>query len=234
MIFSDVLQDIKKLVDLPLSSIRPGASVCIKKIDESKGNLILIDSRGRYKTRPISELEQIWKSLMALPAIRVDEVLHGSGSSRNQPETIIANLPYVEHVKIKNKKHIVFVKKSTHPFGSLKELEPSEKAALINTIASYGIEKKSETVIVTAHLSASIKQLKSVLSYRERVVEEGVYELISDENIFTIVSSSYTSLPIGVYPTIKGIRTIQAESVTIGNKSYYLLKTMNGTMLLKV
>ncbi len=234
MIFSDVLQDIKKLVELPLSSIRPGASICIKKIDESKGNLILIDSRGRYKTRPISELEQIWKSLMALPAIRVDEVLHGSGSSRNQPETIIANLPYVEHVKIKNKKHIVFVKKSTHPFGSLKELEPSEKAALINTIASYGIEKKSETVIVTEHLRSTINQLKSVINYQDRVVKEGVYELISEENIFTIVSSSYTSLPLGIYPTIKGIKTLHLEPFIVGNKSYYLLKTLNGTMLLKL
>ena len=40
MTFNDVLLDIKKLLGLKLSSIRPGSDITILKVDEEKGCII--------------------------------------------------------------------------------------------------------------------------------------------------------------------------------------------------
>ena len=41
MTFHDVINDIKKLIGLDLQSIRPGASICIIKVDEEHSCLLL-------------------------------------------------------------------------------------------------------------------------------------------------------------------------------------------------
>ena len=63
----------------------------------------------RFCNRPLLELERIWCELQRSPTVHVDKVLNGSGSSRKQLETILANSPYIEWAKILNKEHLVFV-----------------------------------------------------------------------------------------------------------------------------
>ena len=123
MDFNELLNDIAKLEGLNLQSIRPGANITIEKVDLKQGKIIVINSSGKIFSRSIIEFQRIWKELLSEPAVRVEEVLRGSGSSRNQPETIFANLPYIEWLKITNKKHIAFVQKATHPYGTLKEMD---------------------------------------------------------------------------------------------------------------
>jgi len=55
--------------------------------------------------------------------IHVDALLRGSGSSRNQPETILASMPDVEYLMKDKKKHVVWVGENTHKLGTLKEQE---------------------------------------------------------------------------------------------------------------
>ena len=81
--------------------IRPGSNITIIDIDDEHNNIILRTSQGAMKSRPIGELDRIWTELNRTPAVHVDEVLNGSGSSRNQPETILANLPYIEWLQLK-------------------------------------------------------------------------------------------------------------------------------------
>src|SRR5690606_35913078 len=80
--------------------------------------------KGKERSRPFSELRRLWQALQMSPAIHVDSVLGGSGSSRNQPETILANLPYVEWFQYDGKKHLTLVGSPTHPNGTLKQLDP--------------------------------------------------------------------------------------------------------------
>lgn len=233
MIFSDVLEDIKKLIDLPLESIRPGAGICIKSIDENKGNLSLVNSRGEKKTRPISELKQIWESLQTKQAIRVDEVLHGSGSSRNQPETIFANLPYVEHVKVRNKKHIIFVQNKTHAYGTLKELDSEKMDSLLKELEVSNTNAKNEVCIVTENLTETIAQLRNAVHFKKRAIKEGFYQLITSNDVIFLISSSYTQLPIGVYPILSAARYDSYFPIEIGSEVFYYLKISNSGVLLK-
>lgn len=96
MTFDEVINDIGKMVGLELESIKPGANIKLNGIDRTAKRIELITSAGKIKTRPFSELEKIWNKLCSSPAAHVDSVLGGSGSSRNQPETVMANLPYIE------------------------------------------------------------------------------------------------------------------------------------------
>lgn len=111
MTFNDVKKDVIKLIGLDLESVRPGAGIRILNVDEEQGNLQLETVSGQVRSRPLLELERIWNELQKSPAVHVDKVLNGSGTSRNQPETILANLPYIEWAKIHNKKHLIFVKR---------------------------------------------------------------------------------------------------------------------------
>jgi len=85
-----------------------------------------------------------------LSAVHVDEVLHGSGTSRNQPETILANLPYVEWLKLDNKKHIAFVGKNTHLYGTLKQMD-SIPASNLNQ-STIAIQQKSSGLDISGKM----------------------------------------------------------------------------------
>src|SRR5690606_22435871 len=111
-----------KLIGLDLQSIRFGAEIRLLHVKRDEGRIELETASGRIVSRPLSEFEKIWTQLIKKPAVHVDTALGGSGSSRNQPETIFANLPYIEWCLINRKKHIVFVGKSSHPLGTLKEV----------------------------------------------------------------------------------------------------------------
>lgn len=123
MDFEDVLNDIDKLVGMDLESLNPQTgSIRIAKIDYSQRKYIVKSHDGKSTTRYFSELEKIWDQLKVYRAINVESVLEGGGSSRNQPETILANLAYVDHFKYKRRKHLYLQSNHTHALGSLNEL----------------------------------------------------------------------------------------------------------------
>lgn len=73
--------------------------------------------------------------MCSLPAAHVDSVLGGSGSSRSQPETILANLPYVEWLTVAGKKNIAYVGDDTHEKGTLHKMD-DDKAAEYQALMS--------------------------------------------------------------------------------------------------
>ena len=79
MDFNELLNDIAKLEGLNLQSIRPGANITIEKVDLKQGKIIVINSSGKVFSRSIIEFQRIWEELLSEPAVRVEEVLRGSG-----------------------------------------------------------------------------------------------------------------------------------------------------------
>lgn len=121
--FSEVLSDLEELKGLRLQSISgQAAPFTIDEIDRENDRLIL-GVNDKQKSRPLEELRRIWDEMYQKPAAHVDSVLGGSGSSRSQPETILANLPYVEWLAIQGKKHIAYIGENTHPMGTLKKMD---------------------------------------------------------------------------------------------------------------
>ena len=120
----EVIRDIAEhLKGIPLNSISGRAvPFSVYEVDFIKRNYLIQLSEGTIKSRPLDEIERIWKEMISKSAVHVESLLGGSGSSRNQPETILANLPYVEWLPFNGKKHIAYVGKNTHEYGTLKQM----------------------------------------------------------------------------------------------------------------
>ncbi|MEC6881600.1 DUF262 domain-containing protein [Photobacterium piscicola] len=139
MHFNDVLSDIEKLIGKQLQAINPKtAPIYLTKIDRKIKKYFVSSTPNEVGIgRFFWELEDIWGDLQYKGFTNVDQALYGSGSSRNQPETIFANLPYIEHFKYKNKKHILLCSKVTHANGTLLEVPLSEYRILRKKIDNY-------------------------------------------------------------------------------------------------
>ena len=228
MTFNDVIEDIKKLVGLDLQSIRPGANIRIIEIDEERSCLILQTSTGACRSRPIGELQLIWNELNRLPAVHVDEVLHGSGTSRNQPETILANLPYVEWLKIDNKKHIAFIGKNTHHYGTLKQMDAIEALNIKRSSRIQRNNTQARIMIVTNDVSGTIQTLQNSLSGTVSTAAKGVYTFENGSLEAIIVSQTSTVLSSGTYSILKFEKVSRAKTVRINDQDFFAFE--NGSI----
>jgi hypothetical protein len=174
--FYEVLADIEKLVGMKLNSIRPGAEVTIKGIDKKKQRIILETSMGKIVTRPFSHIQRVWEALVKQPAVFVEHVLNGAGPSRNQPETILANLPYIEWLKLGKNKHIALVEKPTHKLGTLRQMDAIDVENLIRRMDEDWVRVKLPTaVVVASDISQTARNIESVTGLAVKSLEAGVY-----------------------------------------------------------
>lgn len=222
MTFNDVIEDIKKLIGLDLQSIRPGANIRILEVDEDHSCLLLQTSVGTTRSRPLGELQLIWNEMNRVPAVHVDEVLHGSGTSRNQPETILANLPYVEWLRLDNKKHIAFLGKNTHPFGTLKQMDSIE-ASNLRQMWKKSISVKPKIVIASNDIAETISSLNSFISGTVKAISQGIYEYESSIFEATVLSATLIQLTPGTYSVLSSTPVMGAKIVQIGNKEFYAI-----------
>ena len=217
MTFKDVILDIQKLVGRQLSSIRPGAEITLVEVDPNKDRIGLETPGGHAKYRPLSEIRILWEELCRQPAIHVEQVLRGSGSSRNQPETILANLPYVEWLRIDRKKHIAYVGKPTHEIGTLKRMDPIQADTLTNRLRSKLInEEVIRAIIVASDIALAAHSLENMTGLSLRALEPGVY--IGGHQKESIMLVARDSLPenidAGTYVIVSS-RTGPAEGTTV-------------------
>lgn len=136
--FQQVLNDIENLLlGYDLQPINPTThTLCITSIDRENGKY-KITSNSESKTRSLSELEAIYNNLNIKGFCNVEQVLYGSSSSRNQPETIFANLPYIQHFKYENKKHLLLRSNDVHDAKTLSEVNGSEYRVLRKKIDNF-------------------------------------------------------------------------------------------------
>lgn len=130
MDFDTLIDDIEKLVGMKLNSIQSGSEIVVDGVDRDAEAIELHTISGRRSRRSFAEMRKLWRALNEEAFVHVDRALDGSGSSRNQPETILANLPYIEWLRYQGKKHISYVGEGTHPAGTLKEMTPKEVDAM--------------------------------------------------------------------------------------------------------
>jgi len=233
MRFTDVISDIKKLIGLELQSVRPGAKITIQEVDEEKGCILLKTSQGQYKSRPTSELMTIWDEMMKSSVVHVEGVLYGSGTSRNQPETILANLPYIEWLKINNKKHIAFVGKSTHAYGTLKRMDSVAAAEITEKATGSTNRNRMKMVIVSSELQEVISQLQSKINGTIVAIEPGIYSFESDGVEVLFIANGKTELSPGYYPILKATPSSVLQKVDICDEDYYVITTEEFRALIK-
>lgn len=221
MNFSDVRADIHKLVGLDLDSIRPGAKITIVDVDDDKGSLVLRTASGQMRSRPIEELQRIWDEMMIAPAVHVEGVLHGSGTSRNQPETILANLPYVEWLKVDNKKHIAYVGKNTHAYGTLKQMDSVSAISVSDKMKAAKLNSEFSFVIVSKDINESITSMQAICPGTVRAVEQGIYQLETNAELVVFVSADALGLEEGTYCVIETVKNVQTMKRLLLYGKYY-------------
>lgn len=143
---------------MPLKSIKPGADIVVTGVEKEGRRILLRASNGKTKSRPFSEIEVILKALNSEGITHVETVLAGSGSSRNQPETIFANLPYIDYTFIDRKKHLVLRDEHCHQLGALKELDLLEAKHIVDNFKTRQTSLPMQ-IIVTTELRETTKAL---------------------------------------------------------------------------
>ena len=212
MTFEDVMNDIVKLVGLNLESVRPGAGIRILNVDPEQGNLQLKTKAGKIRSRSLCELERIWNELQRSPAVHVDQVLKGSGTSRNQPETILANLPYIEWARIHNRKHLVYVGESTHAYGTLKKMDATSAAIVSARVDDSQGKDDISLVVVTADIKASMDLFQGMCGGVFTAKEQGVYLLETNTSLIAFVTPSQSGLEVGTYPIVEANNTVYKDN----------------------
>lgn len=236
MKFDNVVTDIARLVGTSLNSIKPGANVRITSIDREQERIFLTDASQKNKSRPLDELRRIWECLCTEQVVHVDTVLSGSGSSRNQPETILANLPYVEWLTLSNKKHLKYVGYDSHPIGTLKQMDPVEvhqlKELLNEPFLIY-----PNAIFVVENIKSYASWIESLTGIASTTVSNGVYRFSQPRGeIWITTSTNFNSnLNLGWYPVIKVLTSpIGATEVSIAGRSFFIYRRENQNYLLCV
>lgn len=210
--FQNVLDDIQeKLVGKTLHSISGTASAfSITEVDYINDNVVL-DVQGKRKTWTFERLEKVWKEMYYRPAANVEVVFGGSGSSRNQVETIFASLGYVEWLYVKSKKCIAYVGEVTHAYGEIKHMD-EEKEMEYQTLMSAlnprnpllesdeleNTDGNSEYVIAAESLSeyavengvtfsASKDEINFALEEFQKRFSPEILQALSDEEILDVI-----------------------------------------------
>lgn len=149
MTFEDLIDDLESLIGVQLSSIRAGAELQIIQVDCERRGIVLRTVTGKEARRSCSELRLVWSALRMGKPVHIDSLLRGSGSSRNQPETLLANLPYVEWLMIQRRKHIVFVGESTHEPGTLRKVDPVQADAMRQSMPKSKPSRRLAALVVS-------------------------------------------------------------------------------------
>ncbi|MCC2878295.1 hypothetical protein LK536_18635 [Lachnoclostridium pacaense] len=224
MKFEEVVQNLCKLENMKLSSIRPGAEITILNIDLKSERIAIKNAAGKINYRSLGEIRKIWNRLLTEPAVHVDGVLNGSGSSRNQPETILANLPYIEWTKINNKKHIVYVGRETHPYGTLQQVSAFERNQIIEIY-----NKRKEVylaLIVVNDIVKSTDDFVKTFGIKADALENGVYFFQFPNGRVVFSSNFKIDLPCGCYIFLD-VKYEESKKIRfLGN--YYYVVLLNG------
>lgn len=225
MDFEELLHDIEKLEGLHLSSIRPGAEIIVDKVDINHGKITVRNSSGKVFNRSVSEFQRIWEGLVSEPAVRVEEVLRGSGSSRNQPETIFANLPYIEWLKVNNKKHIALVGNSTHPYGTKKEMDEFA-ASRIKDLLTAPESNEIITIVATNDLYKSSSVISTMSGTMPFPLNDGTYLFSKSGKSIALVDANNSKIPEGTYGFVYGSQKAGSSyTVKINGNKYGIVRS---------
>lgn len=199
--FDELLLTLNDLVGKELPSIKKGAEITLTKVDRKTMRVELMIGSGKLKTRPFSELQEIWKALQSSPAVHVDSLLGGSGSSRNQPETIMANLPFVAWGRIDGKKHLVLLRERTHAPGTLDELDAVALQQVRLQLAAATIPPVS-TVIVTQEPGLVAKEIQKNLNAAGETLATGAYGVRTVGTTLLVLDIGIVGVPGGTYSVL--------------------------------
>lgn len=190
MDWNQVLSFLRQMEGRLLHSISGRSDIRVVEVDDDYIRLKAVS--GEVKSRLLAELRRVAERLTLNMPIHVDSVLGGSGSSRNQPETLLANLPEVEWMRLEERKHLVWVGRKTHELGTLKRADPYTVKLAISTLAdakTIANQKQISLLILTSHLSRASQFVSLVFQGAQpKPLEGGTAYLITSEHLLALLA----------------------------------------------
>ncbi|MFL7032102.1 hypothetical protein BCS71_01430 [Vibrio lentus] len=116
---ADIIPRLKEYEGTTLRSISGKADLFVESVSREEYTVRCSD--GKVFTETHRRAKAVLEQLQESNVVHADAALENSGSRRNVPETLIANLPFVEHGKINRRKHLFLKTEETHAIGTLKE-----------------------------------------------------------------------------------------------------------------
>lgn len=230
MTFDAIVRDVRRLIGQNLQSIRKGATIVIEEVNPAEDR-IRIRARKGSVSRRLDELRRIWNALRKEPAVHVDSLLGGSGTSRNQPETLLANLPYVEWLRINGRKHLAFVGEASHELGTLKEMDPIRADDVRSRLSHRAQDKKARHMVVTRDVAKSASTLRGIIG-QDPVVVDGEYRFVLSNSVISVVASN--DLAPGVYPVLDvNLDVGPLPKVAMGGRSWRVLELEGSRLLVR-
>jgi len=184
MTFENVISDFENATGLKFLPIGAKSSpLILLKVDRSLQKIIIQSVKSeKILSRSFSELRTVWEELCSKPAVHVDSALEGSGSSRNHPETLFANLPYIEYLFIKNKKHIALMPENTHELGEIREMDTIQAQKVKVAIKSAEMKVGHPTALmVVSDIIQGVTEIEGVCGVRLEAVC-GTYAVLSTKS----------------------------------------------------
>lgn len=208
MNWNQTFNNLNSMVNLQLLSISGRSDITL--LDVTDKQITISSATGNHK-RATDEIRKIIARMDLLSPIHIDSVLLGSGSSRNQPETILANMPDVEWLHLNNRKHIVWMGRQTHPVGTLKELDEFNSAQLRMRFKGQGPlagRSSSKVLILAKNLRLANDFVSALLQTNEpQAIPEGRGYKISSESIDMVLlpAASDADETLEVIPLVRVI-----------------------------
>jgi hypothetical protein len=231
-------QRLRQMVGIKLQSISGKTDITITDVN---ADIITVRGQSGSKTRPTDELRRIVSKMDLGQPIHVDSVLFGSGSSRNQPETILANMPDVEWLNLNGRKHIVWLGKQTHETGKLKEIAEFEATEIRTRFRGRGPLTGRETTILLVRAKEARKASEFLAAALQTPAPESIsgttaYRVSHNSLEIILIVDANASAPMELIPTLRvvdqqealrRIRAVfpelQAETIELG-KAFTIIR----------
>lgn len=117
----DIIPKMEGYIGLTLKSLSGRSDITILAVDETGVRMTCSDGQTFFESHRRPKIAFL--KLLHDKVIHVDATLENSGTRRNVPETLIANLPFVEYGKLNNRQHLFIRDTETHSLGSIKRHE---------------------------------------------------------------------------------------------------------------
>lgn len=245
MNWQQTFRNLQQMSGLRLPSISGKTDIDIVEVDAEK---ISVRGQSGNKTRPLDELRRVVARMDLGSPIHVDSVLFGSGSSRNQPETILANMPDVEWLVLNGRKHIVWVGRRTHEIGTLRQIDEFQAAEIRTRFRGRGplTGRAGTMMLVRAKEVRAVSELLSAVlqcSPPQSISGTQAYRLSSDSTEIIIFPDPQMKEPSEFIPVLKVVDSdeaiermkkvvggLQTEKIKL-DKEYTLLRLPNAGSL---
>jgi hypothetical protein len=182
MDWNQVRSHLKQMEGRRLASISGRSDVRVTEVGDDY--ITLKTAANDSKTRPLQELRKIVDKMNLNLPVHVDSILGGSGSSRNQPETILANLPDVEWMRIDERKHLVWLGRKTHELGTIRQADAFTLKSARQALADANARDTASPVsmaVFSSHMSRATQLLSTIFqgASTQPLGSAGVYSITS-------------------------------------------------------